>query len=137
MRLEITKRADLAAQMLVVLARTGRRMKASEIAELLGTSAGFVPQILAPLIERSWVRSDPGPTGGYSSTVDLDTVSLLDAIEAVEGPTDTGRCVMVDRPCTEAGSCALHVPWARARASLLGELRLTPLSHLPYQEPAP
>ena len=36
-----------------------------------------------------------------------------------------GRCVLADRPCNESGTCALHVPWLRARAQLLGELAAT------------
>jgi Rrf2 family iron-sulfur cluster assembly transcriptional regulator len=46
-------------------------------------------------------------------------------IEAIEGPTDAGRCVLVDRPCDEHGTCALHVAWMRARAQLLAELGRT------------
>lgn len=44
------------------------------------------------------MRSEPGPTGGYVVTIDLAEVSVLDVIESVEGPTDTGRCVPEDRP---------------------------------------
>jgi DNA-binding IscR family transcriptional regulator len=51
-------------------------------------------------------------------------------IEAVEGPTDTGWCVLESRTCGEAGQCALHVSWASARADLLNSLSLTPLSRL-------
>ena len=57
--------------------------------------------------------------------VDLDALSVLDVIEAIEGPTDSGRCVLADRPCNEAGTCALHVPWLRARSELLRELDAT------------
>jgi DNA-binding IscR family transcriptional regulator len=57
-------------------------------------------------------------------------VSVLDVIEAVEGPTDTGRCVLADRPCAASGPCALHVPWSHARTQLLDQLRGTALSTL-------
>ena len=49
-------------------------------------------------------------------------VSVLDVIEAIEGPVDTGRCVLEDRACAQAGTCALHRPWSRARAHLLDDL---------------
>lgn len=127
MRLEITRRSELAVRALRVLDGEGR-VKGAELAERLGTTAGFVPQILTALVRRGWVRSDPGPTGGYALDVPLSTVSVLDVIEAVEGPTDTGRCVLVGRPCNEAGTCALHVPWGRARAELMRELDATPVA---------
>lgn len=104
------------------LSEAGGRVKAPDLAEQVGSTSGFVSQILAPLVREGWVRSDPGPNGGYSLRNDLAALSVLAVIEAVEGPTDTGRCVLADRPCDESGTCALHVPWQRARAQLLDEL---------------
>lgn len=130
MRLEITRKADLATRALIALARSGERMKSSRLAEVLGTTAGFVPQVLHPLLAQGWVASEPGPTGGYVATTTLERISVLDVIEAVEGPTVTGRCVLADRPCGESGTCALHEPWARARNELLLELGRTSLAEL-------
>jgi len=115
------------------LARFGRRTKAGELAEAIGTTPGFLSQAMTPLTARGWVRSDPGPTGGYSLTVDLDEVSVLDVIEAVEGPSESGRCVLEDRPCREDEPCALHIPWQRARRQLLAELAASPLSSLEHR----
>lgn len=130
MRLEISRKADLATRTLLELAHSGRRSKGSELAERVGTTPGFLSQVIAPLAAKGWVRSDPGPTGGYVATVDLQDVSVLDVIEAVEGATDTGRCVLEDRACGGGAICALHVPWTRARAQLLAELAATRLSSL-------
>ncbi len=102
----------------------------------LGTTPGFLSQVVAPLSAQGWVRSEPGPTGGYRATVSLDDLSVLDVVEAVEGPTDTGRCVLEDRPCGGGGTCALHVAWSRARAQLIEELGKMPLSALPAPCPA-
>lgn len=106
-------------------------MKASELAGLLGTTAGFVRQVVGPLVERGWVRSDPGPTGGYTCLVDVAEVSVLDVIEAVEGPTDAGGCVLEGRPCDDEHRCALHGAWQVARGSLLRSLADTPMASLP------
>lgn len=125
MRLEVTRKSDLAVRALRVLAETPGRMKGPALAEAVGSTSGFVSQVLNPLVRNGWVRSDPGPTGGYSLAVDLASVSVLAVIEAIEGPTDTGRCVLVDRPCNETGTCALHGAWLRARGHLLRELDAT------------
>lgn len=115
MRLEITRRSDLATRALIELARLGRRTKSAELAEAIGTTPGFLSQAMTPLSAKGWVRSDPGPSGGYLLLVDLADVSVLDVIEAIEGPSDGGRCVLEDRACGEARACALHQPWQRAR----------------------
>lgn len=130
MRLEISRRADLAVRAMLAIERAPDRIKADALADELDTTAGFVPQVVGPLVKQGWVRSDPGPRGGYSAAVDLDRVSVLDVIEAIEGPTDVSRCVLEDRPCDGEGPCALHVPWTRARQQLLRELASTPMSTL-------
>jgi Rrf2 family protein len=130
MRLEITRRSDLATRALVELGRTGRRMKSSELAAAIGTSSGFLSQAMTPLAGRGWVRSESGPTGGYVLTADLAEVSVLDVIEAIEGPSDGGRCVLADRACGEAGMSALHQPRQRARRQLVEELADSALADL-------
>lgn len=125
MRLEVTRKSDLAVRALRSLAETGGRVKGPALADAVGSTSGFLSQVLTPLVRAGWVRSDPGPAGGYSLAVDLGSVSVFAVIEAIEGPTDSGRCVLADRPCNDAGTCALHVPWLRARAQLLRELDAT------------
>lgn len=122
MRLEITRRADLAVRAMALLAE-GRRLKAGELAERLATTPGFVPQVIGPLVKGGWVRSVPGPTGGYALVVTPEHVSVLDVIEAVDGPTDTGRCVVADVPCGRGTPCALHVAWSHARVELTASLQ--------------
>jgi Rrf2 family iron-sulfur cluster assembly transcriptional regulator len=128
MRLEITRRAELAVRAMVVLGSANGRLKAPALAGELGTTSGFVPQIVGPLVKAGWVRSDPGPSGGYVSCVGLEDVSVLEVIEAVDGATDVGRCVVADRPCDGGAPCSLHAAWVRARHELVGVLGDTPLS---------
>lgn len=122
MRLEITQRADLAVRALVVLHRSPGRLKSVDLATALGTTAGFVPQVMGPLVKEGWVHSVPGPTGGYELLVDVDAMSVLDVVEAVDGPTDSGRCVVADRACDATAPCALHVAWGSARRELVSSL---------------
>ena len=137
MRLEVTRRSDLAVRALRHLDGRDERVKGPELAEAVGSTAGFVSQVLTPLVRAGWVRSDPGPSGGYSLVADLADVSVLAVIEAIEGPTDTGRCVLVDRPCNQTGTCALHTPWRIAREELRGALRRTPVAAAPLVEDGP
>ena len=131
MRLEVTRRTDLATRALLALAAAGERRKASELADLLDTSPGFLSQAMTPLVNQGWVESEPGRTGGYTAKVALEDLSVLDVIEAVEGKTDVTRCVLEDRHCATGGHCALHNSWAQARAHLLRDLAKTPLSSIP------
>jgi Rrf2 family protein len=111
-----------------VLAASGQRLKAFELAEAVDTSPGFLSQAMVPLVNRGWVRSEPGRTGGYRIAVSLSDVSVLEVVEAVEGETDLTRCVLEDRACAGGGYCALHNAWAQARGHLLRELADTSLA---------
>lgn len=127
-RLELTRKTDLALRALQTLPSpsVGALRKGSELADELGTSAGFLVQVLAPLTSAGWVRSVPGPRGGYQATESAPDVSLLQLIEAVEGPVEADRCVLREQPCPALVACALHDAWMPARDALVARLAVTP-----------
>ena len=128
MRLELTGKTDLAVRALLVLEAQGPESvcKGADLSESLDTTINYIPQVMAPLLQEGWVVSSPGPTGGYRLTANLEQVSLLNVIEAVEGEVEDGKCVTTGAPCPDQGLCAMHEPWTRARESLLLELESTP-----------
>ena len=85
---------------------------------------------MGPLVRHGWVHSVPGPTGGYEPLVEVDTLNVLEVVEAVDGPTNSGRWVVADRPCEATEPCALHVAWGLARRQLLSSLAATPVGAL-------
>jgi Rrf2 family protein len=137
MRLELQARTELTLKALQALSDR-RRCGGAALGERVGSSAAYTAHVVAPLTRAGWVSSVPGPTGGYELVVDLDAVSLHDLIEMVEGPTDDGRCVLVDRPCGSPDLCALHDAWARARSALTTELKSIPISQtIEHEETSP
>lgn len=135
MRLEVTRKTDLAVRALCALDARGK-LKASDLAHLTEATAAFIPQVLGPLVHRGWVTSEPGPTGGYQLAVALDEISFLDVVEAIEGPTDDGECVLRGGPCKDEDVCALHAAWVPARQALIEHLARTPLRRSCTQEAA-
>jgi len=131
MRLEVTRKADLALQAMETLDERAARVSGEGLAESIGTSYQFLPQVMSSLVKKRWVRSTPGPNGGYRLLVSLDDVSVLDVIEAVEGTTDNGECVLTGEPCVTIGPCALHGAWTRAREALLAELGSVSIADAP------
>lgn len=114
-----------------MLSKTPGHVKASALADALGTTIKFVPQVVSPLTRAGWVHSDPGPTGGYRCRVPLGDVTVLEVIEAVDGATDVGRCVVADRACAALEPCVLHAAWTQARTELVRVLQATPISAVP------
>ncbi len=124
MRLEVSTRTEHAIHALRYLATNGRS-SGSTIAGAIGTSPAFLARVMTPLVRAAWIESKPGLSGGYSLSVPLTEISVLELIEAVEGPVDDGRCVLRTGPCDGATECSLHGAWSRARDALTTELRAT------------
>lgn len=130
MRLEVTRKSELALRAIRELARRDDITKGAALAATIGTTPAFLAQALAPLVRAEHLRSDPGPTGGYRLLGSARRLSVRDVIELVEGRTPTDRCVLRDGPCAQTGHaprCALHDAWSAARASLLRELAAKPV----------
>ena len=122
MRLELNKRTDLALQAMQALCSCRARLPGTDLADTLDTSHQYLPQIMSPLVHERWVSSSPGPGGGYELVVQLDSISVLELIEAMEGETDTHTCVLSGEICDASDPCALHGAWSQARDALLREL---------------
>ncbi|MFQ5523214.1 MAG: RrF2 family transcriptional regulator [Acidimicrobiia bacterium] len=128
MRLELTRKAELAIRAMRSLGDNEELVPGPELAQRLEVSIHYLPQIMHPLVKAGWVHSTPGKHGGYRRKASLASVSALQLIEAVEGATDTGRCVLKGGPCPDDEVCALHLAWSRARAALMAELGRTSLA---------
>ncbi len=123
MRLELSRRTDLALKAIAVLAAAeGASVFGKDLAQRLHTTPHFLPQVMKSLVVHKYVSSSPGPKGGYRLDADPATTTVLEIIEAVEGPFDTARCVSTGEPCPAIDSCALHTPWTRAMHAVLAEL---------------
>jgi Rrf2 family protein len=120
-RLELTRSSDLAIRALTEVAGRREPVKLAELATLVGTTPAFLAKLARPLLARGWLESTPGPRGGYSPG-HLGEASVLDVIEAVEGPTETGKCVLRGGPCGGVDTCSLHHPWTEARSALMTAL---------------
>ena len=123
MRLEMTKKSDLALKSLRCIGDSDGDLVAGKwLAEKLGITTHYLPQVISPLVKAGWIASTPGPRGGYRLLVDLNDVSVLDVIETIEGRIEDQGCVQRGIPCPESDLCALHAPWQTARDAMLEEL---------------
>ena len=138
MRLALTKQAEYALRILVWLASneeadrtegvTIARHKAAAIAAATDTPPVFATRVLALLQRHGLLLARAGQQGGYTLGGPASSVSLLEVVEAVEGPLITRTCVMRDGLCGESGYCVLHHAWSAAREALRDVLARTPLS---------
>ena len=131
MQLEVTKKTDFAVEALLALGRIpDDRVQGKTLADSIGVSPQYLPHVMRPLKDASWVESSSGPSGGYRLMVPLESISLLAIIEAVEGPMDQSRCVQMPSTHSSGQPCQLFAPWARASSMFLESLDATTLADL-------
>lgn len=127
MEINLQRKTDLAIRAIESLAAEGDRIAGSRLAAEVGATPQFLLHVMHPLKQSGWVDSTRGPNGGYRLEVEPTGISVLDVIEAVEGPVANDKCVLRGGPCPRSELCALHEPWSRARNALIAELATTPV----------
>lgn len=124
MRLSLTKRGEYAVRMALHLARAngGGRVTAGELGAACDIPMGNVPTVVNLLSRAGVLDCSPGRGGGCMLGRPADEISLLEVIEAVEGPLGS-MCVLDAKRCGLPGrECALHAAWASGREAVLGAL---------------
>ena len=128
MKVQLQRASDLALRLLGSLDGNTRLASADAVADEISSTINMVRRVVGPLVAAGWVESHRGPGGGYRLVTPLERITLLELIEAIEGPTDDGVCVLVGGPCGTGAICAMHAPWQQARQALVNQLATIPLS---------
>jgi len=111
-------------------------LQSAAIAQRRGIPAQYLQQILLSLRQAGLVSSERGPRGGHELARPPAEITLLDAIEALEGSTAAMECT---RPgptpgCPQRGRCVLVDVWRRVDEATQGVLRAVTLADLARQE---
>jgi Rrf2 family protein len=123
MKLVPTRRTDYGIRALLFLAGAGAApVAAGTIGEAMDIPTGFLQQVLRELQQAGLVTSRPGPAGGYALARPAEEVTVLQIVEALEGPLRSAECALRGGPCHWDDVCALHWVWSSARDALCDEL---------------
>lgn len=131
MQASLGRKGDYSVRAILDLARqNGERRKAREIAGEMDIPHRYLTQILANLVQHGLLTAVAGPTGGYLLARPAEDITLLEVVEAAEGPIKLEQCVLRGGPCTWEDSCPVHIPWARAQSALAAQLAATTFADL-------
>lgn len=123
MKIVTTRRSDYGIRAMVCLAGSDDELvTAATIAEEMEIPQGFLHQVLQTLQRSGLVSSTPGRGGGYSLGRPPAEISVLEVLEALEGPLDRGECSLRGGPCRWDDVCALHEVWSAGRDAFCAEL---------------
>src|SRR3954451_22839655 len=94
-KLMLTRAADYAVRVMIHMATLpeGTRVVRSALAAATDVPDSFMSKVLQSLARKGMVSSRRGIDGGFVLTVPAGSVSLLDIIEAIDGPMQLNDCV--------------------------------------------
>ena len=103
----------------------GEVVEAQAIARQQVVPMRFLLKIMPSLIKGGIVRSQRGVGGGYALAKDPKDITLLDVVEAVEGPITINRCLADEKYCSKQGAptCQVHRALADIQAKLVQDLQ--------------
>ncbi len=131
MKLVPTRRTDYGIRALLYLAMSeSERVKAAEIAENMDIPVGFLHQVLQELQHTRLVTSRPSRSGGYSLARSPAEITILEVVEALEGPIRAEECPLRGGPCHRERGCSLHRVWSSAQDALADQLASATLQRL-------
>lgn len=90
----------------------------------------FVAKIFQKLVRAGILRSAKGRGGGFALAKEQHEVTLLDIVQAVEGPQLLDACVVGLERCNDAMPCAQHDLYKPIRQRLKDYLSTTTLADL-------
>jgi len=129
----LSKRGDYVLRSALSLARcweNGSWRKIREVVDDVEVPRTWASQILADLVRVGLAVSKSGKEGGYRLTRSPKEISLLEIVEAGEGPLRAERCALGSGPCRWDDVCPLHDTWSRATEALRMVLDNTTLGEL-------
>lgn len=130
--MQLTKAADYAVRIMIHLATLppGDRTNRAALAQAGEIPEHFVGKILQTLSKAGLIASHRGVNGGFALAVPADRVSVLDVMEAVEGPTQLNACVTHGMGCNRKSWCPAHIVWVEAQEAMTAVLRRATIEKL-------
>jgi Rrf2 family protein len=125
--MQITRQADYAVRAVLYLAKLGpdRRAATSTIAQEQQIPPSFLAKIVSQLSVAGLLQTSRGARGGVSLAKSPEQISLLEVVEAIDGPIYLNECVAANGACTFGDDCPMRPVWCDAQAELVGRLKST------------
>src|SRR5512139_4256605 len=105
--MQITRQADYAVRAVLHLAKIGNSERAatSTVAEEQRIPPSFLAKIISQLSIAGLLHTSRGARGGVTLARSPKEITLLDVIEAIDGPIMLNECVSEDGDCAFDEDC--------------------------------
>lgn len=125
--MQITRQADYALRAMLYLAQIDptQRAATSQIAEEQHIPPSFLAKIISQLSIAGLIHTSRGARGGVSLARSPEEITVLEVVEAIDGPISLNECTHSASSCPFGENCPLRPLWCETQAELVQRLRST------------
>ncbi len=136
--MQITRQADYAVRAVLHLSKMDQDQRAatSQVAKEQHIPPSFLAKIISQLSIAGLLHTSRGARGGVTLARKPEKISLLEVVEAIDGPIMLNECVGETSTCTFDDDCPLRPVWCEAQEELVNRLKNTNFQHLLEQSMA-
>ena len=125
--MKISRKADYALRAVLYIAKqpAEKRNSINAIAESESVPRDFLAKILKELTRSEILKSYQGVHGGYQMAKAPNQVSVLDVIEAMDGPLGLNLCVRGEDgcDCEKSQRCSMYPFWDKMQKQVKSMLK--------------
>ncbi len=129
----ISRRLDYGLHLMGALAaeKENRPQSTASLAESLEMPLPFMHQIAHALMQASLIKATPGPRGGLRLNTPAKDITILQIVEALEGPIMLNPCLdCSDNGCPHQEDCVTRVIWDDLQQKIVLQLASVTLDSL-------
>ncbi|HET6823777.1 MAG TPA: Rrf2 family transcriptional regulator [Anaerolineales bacterium] len=130
--MQITRQADYAVRAVLHLAKlqNGERASTSSVAKEQHIPPSFLAKIISQLSIAGLLHTSRGARGGVILARDPKDITLLEVVEAIDGPIHLHDCVAQGGVCGFEAHCPIRSVWCEVQDALVARLRGTDFADL-------
>ena len=133
--MQITRQAEYAVRAVLHLSRMGGNQRAatSAVAQEQKIPPSFLAKIISQLSIAGLLHTSRGARGGVTLAREPKEITLLEVVEAIDGPIQLNECVGENSSCAFDHECPLRPVWCDAQDELVKRLKNTNFEQLMAQ----
>jgi Rrf2 family protein len=130
--MQITRQADYAVRAVLHLAqmKNGERAATSTVAKEQRIPPSFLAKIISQLSIAGLLHTSRGARGGVTLAREAKDITLLEVVEAIDGPIQLNECVADEGSCLFDTNCPIRSVWCEAQDELVARLKHTDFAQL-------
>jgi Rrf2 family protein len=128
----ISRRLDYGLQLMIALANDPENSPQStaSLAEKLQIPLPFLHQIGHMLMQAGLIKASPGPHGGVRLNKPVESITLLQIVEVLEGPITLHPCQECNSNCARVDACSAQFAWTDLQDVVVNHLASVMLSSM-------